>query len=165
MTKFDQNWISNIQTENAQDALDQKTDQKVDMVIDMLERYIRWQKKPEKFKNKFLKFLKKAVIVYALVATQFGILLFVGEESLQTAGFSCFGYIEAEDWHGVENVCKATYDSLLDWYGFVSTLKDPILEVQWAIVLNPLMTPGYQRFYQASLAYSQQLDARLMHKK
>lgn len=109
-------------------------------------------------KSKKVRIFMAVLKVYVFIFSAVGFAMFIGEEAVQTTGFSCFGYAEAQDFVGMDIVCRASYATILDWYcGLTHT---PGL-----MLLNPLLTPSYQQYCKAGEAYLKSIETRIQFKK
>ncbi len=129
-----------------------KIDDRLTLIEKTIERKLEAPK--PKWRKRVTFWLKNYLILWSAA----GFMMFIGEESLQTTGFSCFGFIEAEDWTGLDQVCRRNYATILHWY-----CDHPITGVYrpWMIAANPILTPAYRMFCDASKAYLAQIETRI----
>lgn len=129
----------------------------LEKVAERLERFERKLEHPAP-KPTWRRILSSAIKIYVFVFSAVGFTMFIGEESVQTTGFSCFGYSEAKDFTGMDMVCRAEYATVLDWY--CTLVNNPVV-----LIANPLLTPAYQMYCTAGHAYLQSIITRIQFQR
>jgi len=109
-------------------------------------------------KPKWRRIFSSTIKIYVFFFSALGFTMFIGEETVQTAGFSCFGYAASKDWTGMDTVCRATYATILDWY--CALVDNPIM-----LIGNPIMQPGYVQYCIAGRSYLKSVESRIIFQK
>lgn len=74
------------------------------------------ESKARKRWNDAKRIIGRILAAYIFISTQFGFVGFIGEEALQTAGFSGFGFIESASWDELRTHTIPTQIMIYEWY-------------------------------------------------